>query len=123
LGDATGQAGALGDPKAIFPTIDENLSHRFIMPDSDGSGRKPWPRWAWASCSGLRVSPRANQNPPRSPHPANRRACEGRGRPLEPSLSLTFPAILRAPSWFRARPWQPSATRSKTEMATLGEFE
>ena len=35
LGDAAGQAGALGDPKAIFPAIDENLSHAFIMPDSD----------------------------------------------------------------------------------------
>jgi hypothetical protein len=41
LGDAAGQAGALGDPKAIFPAIDENLSHTFIMPDSDGSGRNP----------------------------------------------------------------------------------
>ena len=36
LGDAAGQAGALGDPKAIFPAIDENLSHTFIMPDSEG---------------------------------------------------------------------------------------
>jgi len=35
LGDAAGQAGALGDPKAIFPAIDENLSHTFIMPDSE----------------------------------------------------------------------------------------
>jgi len=36
LGDAAGQAGALGDPKAIFPAIDENLSHTFIMADSEG---------------------------------------------------------------------------------------
>ncbi len=36
LGDAAGQAGALGDPEAIFPAIDENLSHTFIMPDSEG---------------------------------------------------------------------------------------
>jgi hypothetical protein len=38
LGDAAGQAGALGDPKAIFPAIDENLSHRFIIADSEGDG-------------------------------------------------------------------------------------
>ena len=38
LGDATGQAGALGDPKAIFPAIDQNLSHTFIMPDSTAQG-------------------------------------------------------------------------------------
>jgi len=36
LGDAAGQAGALGDPEAIIPAIDENLSHAFIMPDSQG---------------------------------------------------------------------------------------
>ena len=36
LGDAAGQAGALGDPEAIFPAIDENLSHTFIMSDSEG---------------------------------------------------------------------------------------
>ena len=36
LGDAAGQAGALGDPKAIFPAIDKNLSHTFIMSDSEG---------------------------------------------------------------------------------------
>ena len=36
LCDAAGQAGALGDPEAIFPAIDENLSHTFIMPDSEG---------------------------------------------------------------------------------------
>jgi hypothetical protein len=64
LGDAAGQARALGDPKAIFPAIDENLSHMFIMPDSEGDG---WPVWAWASCNALRVSPRAKQNLPRSP--------------------------------------------------------
>ena len=40
LGDAAGQAGALGDPKAIFPAIDENLPHRFIMTDSDGDKEK-----------------------------------------------------------------------------------
>ena len=40
LGDAAGQAGALGDPKAIFPATDENLSHTFIMPDSDGDREK-----------------------------------------------------------------------------------
>ena len=38
LGDAAGQAGAVGDPKAIFPAIDENLSHRFIIADSEGDG-------------------------------------------------------------------------------------
>ena len=42
LGDAAGQAGALGDPEAIFPAIDENLSHTFIMPDS---GRWHFCRW------------------------------------------------------------------------------
>jgi hypothetical protein len=98
LGDATGQAGALGDPKAIFPAIDENLSHTFIMPDSDGSGRKPWPRWAWASCSGLRVSPRANQNPPRSPHPANRRACEVAVAPWN-LLRNSFPGPFNSASY------------------------
>lgn len=36
LGDAAGQAGALGDPEAILPTIDEDLSHTFIMSDSEG---------------------------------------------------------------------------------------
>jgi len=39
LGDAAGKAGALGDPEAIFPAIDENLSHRLIMPDSEADGR------------------------------------------------------------------------------------
>jgi hypothetical protein len=38
LGDAAGEAGALGDPETIFPAIDENLSHTFIMPDSVGDG-------------------------------------------------------------------------------------
>ena len=37
LGDAAGQAGALGDPKTIIPAIDENLPHTFIMPDSEGA--------------------------------------------------------------------------------------
>ena len=47
LGDATGQARALGDPKAIFPAIDENLSHTVIMPErgefwlARGDTRKP----------------------------------------------------------------------------------
>jgi len=40
LGDAAGKAGALGDPEAIFPAIDENLSHTFIMPDSKGDKEK-----------------------------------------------------------------------------------
>jgi hypothetical protein len=92
LGDAAGQAGALGDPKAIFPAIDENLSHTFIMPDSVGSGRNPWPRWAWTSCSGLLASPGVNRHPPRPPRHANRPGREGRGRGLEPSLSPRFPA-------------------------------
>ncbi|MDR3702880.1 MAG: hypothetical protein P4L56_24755 [Candidatus Sulfopaludibacter sp.] len=35
LGDAAGKAGALGDPEAIFPAIDENLSHTFVMADSE----------------------------------------------------------------------------------------
>jgi len=38
LGDAARKAGALGDPETIFPAIDENLSHRFIIPDSEGDG-------------------------------------------------------------------------------------
>ena len=41
---------------------------------------------------GLSASPRVNRNPPRSPHPANRRGREGRGRGLEPSLSPRVPA-------------------------------
>ena len=36
LGDAAGKAGALSNPEAIFPAVDENLSHTFIMPDSEG---------------------------------------------------------------------------------------
>ena len=38
LADAAGQAGALGDPETIFPAIDENLPHTFIMSDSEGDG-------------------------------------------------------------------------------------
>jgi hypothetical protein len=47
LGDAAGQAGALGDPKAIFPAIDENLPHTFIVADSEGDRecREPWLGW------------------------------------------------------------------------------
>ena len=45
LGDAAGQAGALGDPEAIFPSIDENLSHTFIMPDSEGHGECATSKW------------------------------------------------------------------------------
>jgi len=36
LGDAAGKAGAFGDPETIFPSIDEDLSHTFIIPDSRG---------------------------------------------------------------------------------------
>ena len=44
LGKAAGQAGALGDPKAIFPAIDENLSHTFIIPDSEDDREKAMAR-------------------------------------------------------------------------------
>jgi hypothetical protein len=40
LGDTAGQAGTLGDPKAVFPAIDQNLSHTFILPDF-GEEREP----------------------------------------------------------------------------------
>jgi hypothetical protein len=93
LGDAAGQAGALGDPEAIFPAIDENLSHTFIMPDSEANRLSESPGLAGLGIArGLLASPRVNRNPPRSPRPANRRGREGRGRGLEQSLSPRFPA-------------------------------
>ncbi len=44
LCDASGQAGALGDPKAIFPAMDEDLSHTFIMSDCEDRLRHPTAR-------------------------------------------------------------------------------
>jgi len=40
LGDTARQAGALGDPKTIFPAIDQHLSHTFIVSDC-GEERDP----------------------------------------------------------------------------------
>jgi hypothetical protein len=51
LGDAAGQAGALGDPEAIFPAIDENLSHRFIMAASEADRERAMAWLASASCA------------------------------------------------------------------------
>ena len=49
LGDAAGKAGAFGGPETIFPAIDENLSHTFIIPGSDTIGipaaTPAAPRW------------------------------------------------------------------------------
>ena len=33
LAQATGQAGAFGDPEAVFASIDQHLSHTFILSD------------------------------------------------------------------------------------------
>jgi hypothetical protein len=72
LGDAAGQAGALGDPETIFAAIDENLSHTFIMSDSE-SVRETCPGLAGLGIvCGSRASPCVNRSPRRSPRPANR---------------------------------------------------
>lgn len=40
LGDAAGQAGALGDPRAIFPAIDGDLPQAFLSPASERARAK-----------------------------------------------------------------------------------
>ena len=64
LGDAAGQAGALGDPETIFAAIDENLSHTFIMSDSE-SVRETCPGLAGLGIvCGSRASPCINHGTP-----------------------------------------------------------
>src|SRR5580658_2766791 len=81
LGDAAGKAGALGDPETIFPAIDENLSHTFIIADSEGDRD---PRWATPAIRRW-LRPRRLQTAVRR-KTARRAGCVAGTRPLRASI-------------------------------------
>ena len=107
VGDPARQAGALGEPEAIFPAIDENLSHTFIMAASGADTERAMAWLAWASCA-VYLHLRVLTGTLRVLHALLTGRGTRRSRSRPGTLSVSAVSGRRGgQNPFRARRWQP----------------